>query len=172
MKKIFLILFLFLFGNILFAQNSKDSINPKINFKKNAVFVELYGHSSLGPNFERRLFSSGDFSIFSSIGISYYSNYYDESRSFKFPFRISFCFKNIELGIGTRSITYNFLPNVFTPKIIYYLNQPFIGYRYKNKNHFLFKVSFSPKLYNKIEDEYRYKAGFSPFAGISFGYCF
>ena len=174
MKKIFLISFIILLNNILFAQNPADSINPKTKkIRKNAVFVELAGHSMLGPNYERKLFTNNHFSIYSSIGISYFS-YYDKGP--RFPFRISCCFFNtLEFGIGTQSITYNVLPNIYEPRIFYYLNQPFIGYRHKSKRNLLYRVTIAPRLY-EITDNWNggsyYRFGFFPWAGISFGYCF
>ena len=156
---------------MLFAQNTADSINIKTKkIRKNAVFVELGGHSTLGPNYERKLFTNNHFSIYSSIGISHHANIDGRNTTFKFPFRLSVCLYHFEAGIGTASILYNFSSHhIFTPKIVYYLfNQPFIGYR--SKRNLLFKASFTPFLYEN-GDEYII-LGFFPFAGISLGYCF
>jgi len=170
MKKIFLISFIILLNNILFAQNPADSINPKTKkIRKNAVFVELAGHSMLGPNYERKLFTNNHFSIYSSIGISYF-NYYDKGP--KFPFRLSVCLYNFEAGLGTESILYNDWwfkerAEYFDPEIVYYIfSQPFIGYR--TKRNLLFKASFTPWWYYGVIDDML----FFPWAGISLGYCF
>lgn len=167
-KKIFLISFLILLNHILFSQNPKDSLNPKTNnFKKNAVFGEIGGQGGVGSiNYERAIIKKKNFSLNGSIGISYL-------HEFIFPTRLSVSFYCFEIGVGTFSILYNFKGPFYTYSyFMYYFNQPFIGFRYQNKKKFLYRVTFTPMLYAKVEDEDSFHPHFSPWFGFSFGYCF
>ncbi|MFA5782802.1 MAG: hypothetical protein WC868_11110 [Bacteroidales bacterium] len=187
MKKIFFILFLILFGNILFAQNPKDSINPqKNNFKKNAVFVELAGSSFLGTsiNYQRNFHLYKNISLSGSIGAGF-QLFFNKERYPLFPVKITIKWNHFKFGIGTTNCISlsGSDDNTYIPKIIgikyhrslyywkvFYINtHPIIGYNFVDyENIFLCVEISSFTMWSGDSDN----LFFGPMIGVNFGFLF
>jgi len=187
MKKIFLIPFLFLWSNILFAQNPKDSVDHKTtDFKKNAFFVELGGSSFLGTsvNYKRNFLLSKNILLSGSIGAGFRLFGYT-TRPPLFPVKIAIKWNHLEFGMGTTNcVSFGESDdNTYIPKIIgikyqrsytyykvFYINtHPVLGYNFvDNKNTFASVELSSFTIWSGDSDH----LFFGPMLGVNFGFLF
>ncbi|MFA5782242.1 MAG: hypothetical protein WC868_08230 [Bacteroidales bacterium] len=189
MKKIVLIFFLILFGNMLFAQNLKDSIKPKTDkFKKNAVFVELGGSSYFGTsiNYNRNIYINKNISLSGSLGVGL-SGTSGKVGSMVIPVRVTFNWKRLEFGFGfsnclnyfgsqSDDLNIDYMKSLggFKYKYgnsyrIYFVNpHPIIGYNLLNKKNYFLCASLSTLIVMSREEGHF----IIPWFGISTGLIF
>jgi len=188
MKKTFLISFIILFGNMLFAQNPKDSINLKINnFKKNAVFVELGGSSFCGFsfNYKRNFYLNKNISLSGSIGAGV-RLFGWTTKPPLFPVKITINWNHFEFGVGaTNCVFFGYSDdNTYIPEIIgikyrrddfldykvFYINaHPILGYNFVDKKNIFVCIELSGFTMWSGDSDNLF---FGPMIGVNFGFCF
>jgi len=197
MTKIFLISFLFLWNNILFAQNPKDSIDHKTtDFKKNAFFVELGGRCGISSlNYEIRFFKINSSYKTICFGAAPFLPLGGFSGGMQIPISVNDIIgkKNIKFQIGIGIVNaIDFTPepptkeerkqliesgHIPSPPLRIIIN-PIVGCRYETtKCNFFASIGFTPMIFNNPCNKYingHWKSGYEilPWAGICIGYKF
>ncbi len=143
-------------------------VSGQADIKKNSVYIEIAGNGFLGSvNYERQLTKQPGVGL--RIGIGTYSA---SSFQLTIPVGVNYLFdlnkrSFIDLGFGVTYTRADVLlytsvkyadPNFVNSNYINYI--PSVGYRWRTKNNFMWRISFTPVI-NHI--------GFIPSLGFSFG---
>jgi len=161
-----LILFVILtYTQTCFSQEKPDTVQ----LKRNSVYIELVGNTGLlSVNYDRILYHKNNFKLAGSVGFSIFPS---NTCPVLFPIEINGLYGKtkhyFEYGIGFTPVIY-LGPEGGDPAAIILLR---FGYRYQKTNGGLFfKIGFTPVI-QRADDKFG-TLGFTPSAGLSFGWTF
>ncbi len=173
-----ILLSLLLFAFIQSHAQQNDSL---IRQTKNAFYIEIGGNSPfISANYERKVFGNNSCSIHSRFGVGFYGHDFKQGFLFipSIPIEISSSFgsskHHVEIGVGATPflskvtlfrVVYNYDENLDSlDYTLYCLLIARIGYRLETEKGWIYRIGFTPIIYNssyKSAFDFQYGFGFS-----------